>query len=83
MTSRVPLTMAACAIGSAVAFARACRRARHAVYRQVGAGADRSGYAEFTKACTTPPPARGGGRGAAGPVVPAVPKGARAGRRRA
>ena len=72
MTSRVPLTMAACAIGSAVAFAQSLPpRVPATPYtaKSVQAPID-PGYAELIKTCKTPPPARGGGPGRGGPGGP-------------
>ena len=69
MTSKVLLTTAACALGSAVAFAQSQPpRVPATPYtaKSVQAPID-PGYAEFTKACKTPPPARGGGPGRGGP----------------
>jgi gluconolactonase len=68
MTSRLLVTMAACALGSAVAFAQnQPPRVPAAPYtpKSLQAPAD-PGYAEFTKACKTAPPARGGGAGRGG-----------------
>ena len=72
MTSKAVLTMAACALGSAVAFAQSQPpRVPATPYtaKSVQAPID-PGYAEFTKTCKTPPPARGGGAGRGGPGGP-------------
>jgi gluconolactonase len=68
MTSKALMTMAACAVGTAVAFAQSQPpRVPASTYtaRSVQAPID-PGYAEFIKACKTPPPARGGGPGRGG-----------------
>ena len=66
------LTIAACAIGSAAAFAQSLPpRVPATPYtaKSVQAPID-TGYAELTKTCKTPPPARGGGAGRGGPGGP-------------
>src|SRR5204862_3831187 len=78
MTSKVLLTMAACALGSAVAFAQSQPpRVPATPYtaKSVQAPID-PGYAEFTKTCKTPPPVRGGGPGRGGPAGPGRAAGA-------
>ena len=68
MTSKALLTAAACAMGAAVAFAQSePPRVPATPYtaKSVQAPAD-PGYAEFIKACKTPPPARSGGPGRGG-----------------
>src|SRR5688572_2186753 len=63
------LTIAACAIGSAAAFAQSLPpRVPATPYtaKSVQAPIDPN-YAELTKTCKTPPPARGGGPGRGGP----------------
>ena len=72
MTSKALLTIAACAMGSAVAFAQSQPpRVPATPYtaKSVQAPID-PGYGEFTKMCKTPPPARGGGPGRGGPGGP-------------
>jgi len=72
MTSKAPLTIAACAIGSAVAFAQSAPpRVPASPYtpKSVQAPAD-PGYAELIKTCKTPPPAGRGGAGRGGPGGP-------------
>ena len=72
MTSKVLLTTVACALGSAVALAQSQPpRVPATPYtaKSVQAPID-PGYAEFTKMCKTPPPARGGGPGRGGPGGP-------------
>jgi gluconolactonase len=86
MTSKSLLTMVACAVGSAAAYAQTQPpRVPATPYtpKSLQAPAD-PGYAEFTKMCKTPPPARGGGPargGAAGGgragAPPAPPAGVR------
>ena len=82
MTSKAVLTIAACAIGSTVAFAQSLPPRVPAVPytpKSVQAPAD-PGYAELIKTCKTPPAGRGGaGRGgpggpgrAGGPPAPAA-----------
>jgi hypothetical protein len=64
MTSKAVLTMAACALGSAVAFAQSQPpRVPATPYtaKSVQAPID-PGYAEFTKTCKTPPPRAAAGR---------------------
>ena len=82
MTSKAPLTIAACAIGSAVAFAQSTPPrvpAEPYTPKSVQAPAD-PGYAELIKTCKTPPPPGRGGRGPgrprrrrAAPEVPPAP----------
>ena len=72
MTSKALLTTAACVLGSAVAFAQSLPpRVPATPYtaKSVQAPID-PGYAEVTKTCKTPPPARGGGAGRGGPGGP-------------
>ena len=72
MTSKALLTMAACAMGSAVAFAQSQPpRVPATPYtaKSVQAPID-PGYAEFTKMCKTTPPGRAGGPGRGGPGGP-------------
>jgi gluconolactonase len=70
MTSKALLTMAACAMGSAAAWAQSLPpRVPATPYtaRSVQGPID-PGYAELIKTCKTPPPARGGGPGRGGPA---------------
>jgi len=66
------LTIAACAIGSAAAFAQSLPpRVPATPYTAKSVqGPIDPGYAELTKTCKTPPPARGGGAGRGGPGGP-------------